>query len=132
MTLRLAALRLATLAGLGLIAAACSTPVAAPPPEPQALTLGMPQSGGRFILMQGEEVRIRLPANHASGYRWSMVSEAPGTDALSLAEEPRYENGDTEVWHFRAIGTGPTILYFVYRQSSGPAAREVIYNFEIR
>jgi predicted secreted protein len=121
-------LRLATIACICLIAAACSTPA----PEPQVLTLGMPQSGGRFVLMQGEEVRIRLPANHAAGYRWSMVSEAPGIEALSLAEEPAHEAGNTEVWHFRAAGTGPTILYFVYRRGDSPAAREVIFSFEIR
>ncbi|WP_300299953.1 protease inhibitor I42 family protein [Ferrovibrio sp.] len=109
---------------------------------PQDFTLELPQSGGRFVLLQGEEVRIRLPSNRTTGYRWSMVNEAPGVEVLSLAEEPAYiaegtmpGRGGTEVWHFRATGTGPTILYFVYRrpfEPNGPAAREAIYNFEIR
>jgi predicted secreted protein len=110
--------------------------------KPEPLTLEFAQSGGRFILMQGEEVRIRLAANHSTGYRWSMVNEAPGVEVLSLAEEPAYTaegtmpgRGGTEVWHFRATGTGPAILYFVYRrpfEPNGPAAREAIYSFEIR
>lgn len=109
---------------------------------PQEFTLELPQSGGRFILMQGEEVRIRLPANHSTGYRWSMANEAPGVEVLSLVSEPRYETepgrlgaGGSETWHFHAIGTGPTILYFVYHrpfEPKGPAAREAIYSFEIR
>jgi predicted secreted protein len=126
-------LRLATAALLcGILAACGTTAPTEPPPEPRLLTLGMPQSGGRFVLLQGEELRIRLPADHAAGYRWSMVNQAPGGDALDLAEEPAYESGNTEVWHFRAGGTGPTILYFVYRRDGGPAAREAIYSFEIR
>lgn len=112
--------------------AACAVAGRAPvKPLPQDFTLGLPQSGGRFILLQGEEVRIRLPADRAAGYRWSLVNEAPGTEALSLVEEPAYETG-AEVWHFRALGTGPTILYFTYRGGSGPAAREAIYSFELR
>lgn len=114
-----------------LLAACAVTDRAAVKPLPQDFTLALPQSGGRFILLQGEEVRIRLPADHAAGHRWSLVNEAPGTEALSLAEEPGYENG-TEVWHFRALGTGPTILYFTYRGGSGAAAREAIYSFELR
>lgn len=98
-------------------------------PLPQDFMLELPQSGGRFVLLQGEEVRIRLPADRAAGQRWSLVNEAPGVEVLSLAEGPGYENG-AEVWHFRALGTGPTILYFTYR--SGAAMREAIYSFEIR
>lgn len=123
--------------------AACAVVDSAPvKPLPQDFTLELPQSGGRFVLFQGEEVRIRLPANHSTGHRWSMVNESPGVEALSLAEEPAYVaegtmpgRGGTEVWHFRAIGTGPAILYFTYRRSfeaNAPAAREVIYSFEIR
>lgn len=115
----------------GLLAACAVADRAPVKPLPQDFTLGLPQSGGRFILLQGEEVRIRLPADRAAGYRWSLVNEAPGTEALSLAEEPGYESG-TEVWHFRALGTGPTILYFTYRSGSGPAAREAIFSFELR
>lgn len=112
--------------------AACAGAGRAPvKPLPQDFTLELPQSGGRFILLQGEEVRIRLPADRAAGYRWSLLNEAPGVEVLSLAEGPGYENG-TEVWHFRALGTGPTILYFTYRGGSGAAAREAIYSFELR
>lgn len=110
--------------------------------KPQPLTLEFAQSGGRFILMQGEELRIRLAANHSTGYRWAMINEAPGTEALSLVEEPGYiaegglpGRGGEEVWHFRATGTGPTILYFAYRrpfEPNAPAVREAIYTFEIR
>lgn len=124
------------------ILATCGTTGEKAVVKPEPLTLEFAQSGGRFILMQGEEVRIRLAANHSTGYRWSMISEAPGVEALSLAEEPAYiaegtmpGRGGTEVWHFRATGTGPTILYFVYRrpfEPNGPAAREAIYSFEIR
>ncbi len=124
-------LRLATIAWLCGSLAACGTVAPEPTAKPDMLTLEMPQSGGRFLLMQGEELRIRLPADHAAGYRWSLVNEAPGIEALSLAEEPSHAGG-AETWHFRATGTGPTILYFVYRQGNGPAAREVIYTFEIR
>ena len=132
MILHPAYLRLATIAWLCGSLVACGTAEVEPAAKPDLLTLEMPQSGGRFILMQGEEVRIRLPADHGTGHRWSMVNEAPGTEALALAEEPAYESGSAEVWHFRAAGTGPTILYFVYRQPGGPAVREVIYSFEIR
>lgn len=114
-----------------LLAACAVTDRAAVKPLPQDFTLALPQSGGRFVLVQGEEVRIRLPADRAAGYRWSLVNEAPGAEALSLAEEPGYEAG-AEVWHFRALGTGPTILYFTYRAGSGAATREAIYSFEIR
>ena len=100
-------------------------------PLPQDFTLELPQSGGRFVLLQGEEVRIRLPADHAAGHRWSLVNEAPGVEVLSLAEGPGYENG-AEVWHFRAMGTGPTILYFTHRSGSGAAIRDAIYSFELR
>lgn len=112
--------------------AACTVADRAPvKPLPQDFTLGLSQSGGRFILLQGEEVRIRLPADRAAGQRWRLVNEAPGTEVLSLVEEPTHESG-TETWHFRALGTGPTSLYFTSRAGSGPAAREAIFSFELR
>jgi inhibitor of cysteine peptidase len=142
MILRPAHLRFAAIALLGGWLAACGGSADKPVQKPDILTLEALQSGGRFVLMQGEEVRIRLPANPGTGYRWIMLNEAPGTEALALAEEPSYQadgakpgQGGTELWHFRAIGTGPTILYFVYRRAAdpnAPAAREVIYSFEIR
>lgn len=134
----LAALMLA----VAMLAACAPKPV---PPEtalPAEFTLELPQSGGRFILLQGEDLRIRLPANHSTGYRWTMLNEAPGVEALSLVSEPRYETetgrmgaGGFETWHFRATGTGPARLYFTYHRpfETGTApARQAVYHFEIR
>jgi len=136
--------RILAAAALCALLAGCAAGDRAPVlPLPQDFTLELPQSGGRFVLFQGEEVRVRLPANRSTGYRWSMIARTPGQgDALHLMEEPAYEaggampgRGGSEVWHFRADGTGPAILYFTYRRPAdkdSPPAREAIYTFEIR
>jgi len=127
-----------------LLLAGCAAGSKAPvPPLPQDFTLELPQSGGRFVLFQGEEVHIRLPANRSTGYSWSMIAETPsGDEALHLMEEPAYSAEDglpgrdgSEVWHFRAEATGPAMLYFTYRlpqDKDGLPARTATYNFEIR
>lgn len=110
-------------------------------PLPQGFTLELPQSGGRFLLYQGDELRVRLPANPAAGYRWSMIIEADGGEPIRLAEEPAYEagsgpsaRGGSEVWHFRAEGVGSGRLYFTYRSpqdKNGPPVRTAIYYFQV-
>lgn len=138
--------RILTVAALAALLAAplvgCAAGDRAPVlPLPQGFTLELPQSGGRFLLYQGDELRVRLPANPEAGYRWSMIIDADGGEPLKLAEEPAYEadagkagRGGSAVWHFRAEGVGGGRLYFTYRSpqdKGGPPARTVIYYFRV-
>lgn len=135
--------RIVTIAAFCALLAGCAAGDHAPlPPLPQDFTLELPQSGGRFVLLQGEELRIRLPANRSTGYHWTMVVESPGAEVLKLMEEPAYETdrvlpgrGGSEIWHFRAEATGPAMLYFTWRGPQGKdsqPARTATYSFEVR
>ena len=99
---------------------------------------------GRTVdAVPGQQVVIRLSANHTTGYRWILATPAPGVFA-SLGEatyEPDTTKsrltgaGGFETWNFQAARPGRKEVRFEYRRTwerDKPAARSVRYTIQVR
>lgn len=80
---------------------------------------------GRTVEMKpGDELLIKLPANRAQGYRWTLVG--PQSKVLFKQGDPMYarpltaspEAGGIETWSFRAVEPGEQVLQFDYRRAA--------------
>jgi inhibitor of cysteine peptidase len=95
----------------------------------------------------GQQICIRLAANHSTGYSWALVTPTAGT--LVQRGDPTYSPdsaaagvgaGGVETWCFEAARAGREELRFEYRRpweaASGqtvvPAARAASFAFQVR
>ena len=108
--------------------------------ELPAATLAENDSGQAIDVEPGQRVFVVLGSNRATGYGWTLDAWVPG--ALTSLGEPVYARGaslpgegGTEIWMFRASGTGKQQLNFQYRRPSErdvPAAKTVSYTISVR
>jgi predicted secreted protein len=105
--------------------------------ELPAVTLVEGDSGGTIDVDPGGRVFVVLGSNRAAGYSWTL--DAPGP--LTRLGDPVYTQGaspgegGTEIWLFRASGSGRQGLRLQYRRSREgdvPAAKTVSYTIRVR
>jgi inhibitor of cysteine peptidase len=98
-------------------------------------------SGRLVTVKRGENLTIRLAANHTTGYAWTYKALAgavvePVGERLYLAEKTdRVGSGGVEIWQFRAIQHGQGTLKFEYRRAwekDVPAGKTVTYTVEVK
>ena len=81
------------------------------------------QSQHTYTIIKGETLNITLPANHSTGYSWSVADI--DNDFLVLAQKPTYNSSNAngivgqtgqETFQFQSIATGQTSLKLVYQR----------------
>jgi copper homeostasis protein (lipoprotein) len=105
-----------------------SAPVTFGTGEPVAMVTDL-ASGWPVTLSLGQEMTVRLTADRAAGGRWTL---RPATDGgvVMRQGEPAYEQtaaGGVEVFRFKAVKAGQTLLTFDYRIGTATAAKSVSY-----
>jgi copper homeostasis protein (lipoprotein) len=97
--------------------------------EPAAMVTDL-AAGWPVMLKVGQEMTARLAADRAAGGRWSLRAGTDGGIVLRLGE-PTYEKKDkagVEVFRYRAVKPGQTLLTFDYKMgASATATRSVSY-----
>ena len=94
---------------------------------PAPAVLSDPIDGSTVDIVRTQMIRVRLPADQKGDNRWTYEL---GKDRVLFPADltPRFEDGDTQVFTFRAEGTGTTSVRFTYRdpaQPQTPPARTV-------
>ena len=97
---------------LALVAGACHHPPVARIPSPN----------GPLEIGKGEPLTITLDANPTTGFEWQLA--APLDDKVMKlightfrpTDSAREGAGGTDVWTFKAIGTGSTTIMLEYRR----------------
>src|SRR5436309_3061380 len=113
-----ALLAFAMLGGWGCASSKPNRPTSNSNPNP--ITVGQAQSGREIALTVGQHLLVRLPSNHTTGYRWTLV-DSPGVPAIVRSDGPAvYETnannagmvgvGGTEAWSFTGVRTGDAEL----------------------
>lgn len=77
-------------------------------------------TGGRLEVTAGQEFSITLASNATTGYHWELAS--PLDEAMVQLVASEYKNPETrlvgvggqEIWTFRAIGQGHTLINLKY------------------
>jgi predicted secreted protein len=101
-----------------------------------AVTLAESDSGRTFEAEPGQRVVVVLGANRATGYDWTL-----GPTGLTRLGDPVYTQGatpgagGTEIWLFRASGSGKQELRFRYvrpLERGAAAAKTVSFNVSVR
>jgi inhibitor of cysteine peptidase len=94
---------------------------------PAPLELGAGDNGTTESLVAGQELKIALESNPTTGYRWAIDGELPAQ--LLQEAQPVYTagstaigSGGTEVWSFKAQGSGEGTLKLKYARSFEPTA----------
>jgi len=108
--------------------------------ELPAATLAESDSGQTIEVEPGQRVFVVLGANRTTGYDWTLDASGPGP--LTSLGDPVYAQGaatlgggGTEIWLFRASGSGKQDLRFQYRrllERDVPAAKTVSYTISVR
>lgn len=113
---------IATVATVGVLSA-CGADKEPEPPAPLELTQA---DGDSTQAMQiGQELRIALPANPSTGYRWAVDGRAPaqlvaaGKPAFTARSDALGAAG-TEVWRFVARSAGEGTLTMAHGRSFEP------------
>jgi copper homeostasis protein (lipoprotein) len=126
-----------TLAPGSLTAAApagASAPVKLDAGEPAAMVTDL-ASGWPVMLSLGQEMTARLTADRAAGGRWTPRPATDGGVVLRQGE-PAYEKnaaGGVEVFRFKAVKAGQTVLTFDYRLgAAATAAKSVSYPITVK
>ena len=103
-----------------------------------AATLTESDSGQTIEVEPRQRVFVVLGSDRATGYGWTLAS---GPGSLTRLGDPVYVQGaapragGTEIWLFRASGSGKQELSFQYRRLSEqgvPAAKTVSYTISVR
>ena len=107
--------------------------------ELPAATLLEGDSGQAIDVERGQRVFVVLGSDRATGYDWTLDASGPGP--LASLGDPVYAGGagapgggGTEIWMFRASGTGKQELTFRYRRPSergASAAKTVSYTISV-
>ena len=102
---------------------ACGAAKELEPPAPLELTQA--DSDSTQAMRIGQELRIALPANPSTGYRWAVDGRAPAQ--LEAAGKPAFTArsdalgaAGTEVWRFVARSAGEGTLTMKYGRSFEP------------
>ena len=97
---------------LALVASACHHPPVA----------RIPSLNGPLEIGKGEPLTITLDANPTTGFEWQLaapldakVMKLIGHD-FRPSDTSRVGSGGTDVWTFKAIGTGSTTITLEYRR----------------
>jgi predicted secreted protein len=107
--------------------------------ELPAATLLEGDSDQAIEVERGQRVFVVLGANRTAGYDWVLDVSGPGP--LASLSDPVYAQGTslggggTEIWLFRASGSGKQDLRFQYRrigERDVPAAKAVSYTISVR
>ena len=96
------------------------------PHAPKTVTAD--DSGGEVSVDHGQRLRIRLPADAASGYEWRRVEPQI---LMVIVEGPPGQ----DTWTFTPVRTGTETLRFEYRRpedESAAAQRAVTYEITVR
>lgn len=99
---------------------------------PKRVDLAAGDDGKTVELKLGDELLIKLPANRAQGYRWTLAG--PQSRVLFRQGDPMFarpasapaDAGGVETWSFRAAETGEQVLQFEYRRASAKAAEKTV------
>jgi inhibitor of cysteine peptidase len=124
-----------------LLVSACSTIGRGGPAVVLTIT---PENAGRPVeLDKDQELRVRLPSNSSSGYRW-LLAAAP-SDVLRLEGLPAFERdpaaaggvgtAGVEIWRFTTAHAGRQVLLFDYRlpwETDSPALRQLSFIVTVR
>jgi predicted secreted protein len=114
--------------------AAGSAPVPLGAGEPAAMVTDL-ASGWPVTLRIGQEMAARLAADRAAGGRWTLRPATDGGVVLRQGE-PAYETSaakGVEVFRFKAVKTGQTVLTFDYRiGATTSTARSVSYPVTVK
>jgi len=88
-----------------------------------------------------QEFAIKLKANHSRGYKWVLdknfdrkLLEPLGTEFVRPKGGMEGADG-TEVWSFRALGEGETVLSFKFAKPSQkelPATKTAVYTVKVK
>jgi predicted secreted protein len=108
-------------------------------PEDPPRMLGESDAARAIEVQLDKRITLRLEANHATGYRWSLA--ASGGGKLEQTGEPFYATekavaggGGAEYWQFRTTRSGPAELRFEYRrpwEQDKPAGKVLNYTINI-
>ncbi len=93
-------------------------PTAVPQAAVAPLTVDQTANGSTVVATIGQRVLVRLPQDPASLDQWGMVNAEPG---ILIADGGPTSEGNSTVWHFRAVDSGDTALQFTYGPSSEPS-----------
>ncbi len=115
-----------------IVAAAAALTLAACASGPRRVDLGAGDDGKTVELKLADELLIKLPANRAQGYRWTLAG--PQSRVLFRQGDPMFarpagaapDAGGVETWSFRAAEAGEQVLQFEYRRASGKAAEKTV------
>ena len=113
--------------------AAASAPVTLGAGEPAAMVTDL-ASGWPVMLTMGQEMTARLTADRAAGGRWTLRPATDGGVVLRQGE-PSYEKaaaGGVEVFRFKAVKAGQTLLTFDYRMGAATAAKSVSFPVTVK
>lgn len=90
---------------------------------PDSISLGEESSGRTITVNEGTTITITLPSNATTGFEWSLLENTDegilqqvGHRYLAPEDQdpPRVGAGGEEVWTFRAVDTGQTIISLAY------------------
>lgn len=92
------------------------------PTTPSSLIINESDNGGYVYVKKGDEVRLVLESNPTTGYKWSFDEEADKSILLQTNYEYISDKADVmiagaggnEIWTFKAIETGTTVMYLSY------------------
>lgn len=82
----------------------------------------MPHPGGPLEVAKGEQLTITLDANPTTGFEWQLATPLNEKVVTQVGHE--YQRSDTaavgaggsDVWTFKAVGTGSTTIVLEYRR----------------
>jgi len=116
------------------VPAGASVPMTLGAGEPAAMVTDL-ASGWPVTLSMGQEMTARLTADRAAGGRWTLRPATDGGVVLRQGE-PAYEKtaaGGVEVFRFKAVKAGQTVLTFDYKMgAAATAAKSVSYPLTVK
>ncbi|HEU4741717.1 MAG TPA: protease inhibitor I42 family protein [Meiothermus sp.] len=126
------------LALAGCVPATTGPAPAQPNPDPKTLRLSEKDAGQIVYLGIGDTLVIALESNLSTGFRWVLPAfidgfllEAQGEDYLA-AKPGVIGGGGRQIFRYRAVRTGQTLLQFEYLSPARQVQRTAIYTVVVR
>ena len=96
-------------------------------------------NGGRFELVMGEILAVRLPSNPSTGYGWeideldeSILQQMGEADfESSVPDDPPPGTGGWSIFRFEAIGEGESELRLIYHRPWTDDPPDSIYTVQV-
>ena len=104
-------------------------------------TAELPKPNAPLQIVTGEQLTIALDANPTTGFAWQLATPLDQTvvtlvnHAYQPPDDSKIGAGGTDVWTFKAIGPGSTIITLEYRrpwEKDSPAAERKTYRVVVR